>query len=159
MSSTAETILAALQTALAAANGTGSYNYDLSGTGRVQIGRPELLEPDPPRVWIEDWEFGINRQAEGYDAAPKGKDGVALDVTVLGYVAVSSSVSTVGGRKLAATALASDLHRALAANRQIGGALMVNLAVATLDGGALELGDYGVVLASLTFEYQSRAGL
>lgn len=160
MASKIEAVLDALVTRFQVANGIGSYHYDLSATDVVQIGRPEHLAPVAPRVWLEDWDIQVRGIGQGLSGGAEATaEEARLQVDVLGYVAVTDATRRT--RSVAASRLLSDLHRALAASRRLGGTVIY----AQMDGAELDprtlglLGDYAAVVVELQCVWNTRGGL
>lgn len=98
-----------------AVNGTGSYTYDLSATGRVFVaggipdGAPDLC------VWLV--QGSVNAEPAGLGAASLTRWKWTANVAVNGFV--RATADTPYARIVAANKLYADLWRALMANRKL----------------------------------------
>ena len=147
MSATLEGVIDGVKSAIAGIDGTGSYNFDLSGTDLVQIADiPEGAVPYGTRAWI---------QFQGFQSTPDG--------ACLGHYRRTATMSVIGTttdgttekRLDGAAKLLEDFARALESDRTLGG-LVYDLTLTNTDviAGA-ELGIVGpafcAVVLSLTW--------
>lgn len=146
----ATTILEAVLVALRTPNGTGSYNYDLSATGRVQLGDPTNQNPgEVPCVWL------VDTRIEAPEWADLGTRFKTLYVT-LNLFAGGDTAET---RHSSLLALASDIELALSTNPTFG---LSNVepytqgALQTIDG--LGVGYQGYMVGIMAFAVRYFAG-
>jgi hypothetical protein len=129
----------ALATLLAAANGAGSFTYDLSAA--VTIGAPPDTVRASPAVWL--WCDRIR-----FDTDTTIGDYVAVqEIDVIGFVAGADNTPT--ERMRAAERLAHDFHLAIRSDRGLAGTVrdVRFVEVLALDGESTQMGTrYGVCL-------------
>jgi hypothetical protein len=154
----ARVITARVQTVIRAIDGTGPYNFDLSrSTDDVEYG--DVATASLPCVLINAVEV------DSGDSVLLTKYNHTMTIGLTCYVGADSD--SPGDRLLNALDLASDVHRAIAADRVLVGVgtlneLTTRVAVGpgiAFDGASTQLGDMGVVSTSVTIEYRTAGGI
>lgn len=143
MASRTRTILGAIKSAIAGIDGSGSYTYDLSGNGVVQLGVSAGQEARSPAVWI------CLASLESENARTLGRYTRRLSVYVEAWI--SPTVDTPDERICAGADLLNDLCMALEANRSlvVGGSAQVrDLVVRGMSGDGNEVGAPGLAFAA-----------
>ena len=121
------TIATAMTAVLRGIYGTGSYTYDLSGTGQVE--QPALDGPPISRVRpYVAYYLGARQDIRGGAGADLSQYGQTMTVDLVGVVTGGSDP---GAAVHAANNLEADIIRALHASRNLGAAAVHDLSVST----------------------------
>jgi len=121
------TIASALSTVLSGINGSGSYTYDLSGTGQVE--QLDLAGPPISRVRpYVAFYLGGRQDVRGGQGADLSQYGQTLSIDLLGVVTGGSQPGTAVA---AANNLEADIILALHSSRNLGAAAVHDLSVDT----------------------------
>lgn len=121
------TIASALTTILQGINGTGSYTYDLSGTGQVE--QIDLAGPPVSRVRpYVAYYLGARQDIRGGAGADLSQYGQTMTVDLVGVVTGGTDP---GAAVQAANDMEADIIRALHASRNLGAAAVHDLSVST----------------------------
>ena len=120
-------IASAMTTVLQGIDGTGSYTYDLSGTGQI-----EQLDLDGPpisrvRPYVAFY-LGARQDIRGGAGADLSQYGQTMTVDLVGVVTGGSDPGAAGQ---AANNLEADIIRALHGSRNLGAAAVHDLSVST----------------------------
>lgn len=141
-------VLAALRTAIQAADGTGSYTYDLSGTDTVILGEV-----------IDAWKFPqVILFVDRVDIQPLEltTEQHTLTAHAVGYAAVTSD--TASARLDSAADLAQDIHLALRADRSLGGTVIDVQRRSSVSVGESDTGDlFGVCDVQIVVQWVEEA--
>jgi hypothetical protein len=141
---TTRSVLLALKAAVQAADGTGSYVYDLSGTDTVILG--EISDAYKlPQVLI----FVDNVTIEPFELTTER---MRLRVRAVGFV--GDGTDTAEGRLLAAADLQQDILRATRADRSLGGTVIDMQREGSAYVAESETGDlFGVADVTITVQW------
>ena len=121
------TIASALTTILQGIDGTGSYTYDLSGTGQVE--QIDLAGPPVSRVRpYVAYYLGARQDIRGGAGADLSQYGQTMTVDLVGVVTGGTDP---GAAVQAANDMEADIIRALHASRNLGAAAVHDLSVST----------------------------
>ncbi len=145
MASDTRAIVGAVVSALQGIDGTGSYVHDLSGTDRVQIGRPTPESQRLPGCWVAIASLDSEHGPE--------LGGYLRRLVVEVEARAPATADTTSERTLIAADLLDDVAAALEADRSLGGRVNDLL----LTGIALagdEAGIPGVALAMARVEIE-----
>lgn len=151
MGSKARTVLGALKAALQAADGTGGYVYDLSGTDAVRMERGRAENTRLPVV------FMALEGLDGEGAPTLGEYRRTMVVAIEGRVSPESQ--TPEERALAALDLLDDICTALEADRGLGNRVLdIVISGTTVDGDEVGLTNLGIVYAQATIHWDASSG-
>ena len=154
MASRASSIMDYLATQLATINGTGSYTYDLSGTGRIIIGSeaptPAAVSSHPVMCFVTEFRTGT-QPGPSLNAFER-----TMEVEIAAFAATTNDLPL--SRAKAAADLAADIDLALTGTsaRRSGGTGLFRDAVTqsnTRDGNALGFKGCGIAAITVTFTY------
>lgn len=151
MASRTDQILQAIESALIAINGTGSYTNDLSGTDQVTFGRPRPECSRYPAAWIN-----LARLQGGFGFALVDQKRT-LVVEIEGRV--QPSEQTPRSRCLAAIAMLNDFSIALEASAVLQGLTWSMEGDGTwVDGDEVGLLNIGIAYVEVTFSWDQIRG-
>ena len=157
MGSRVRDILSRVKTDLVGINGSGSYNYDLSGTDQVVIAQAM----DPVRVPC------IYIYSDSMDTAQSGGKTIltqydrTLRVMCVGYLAATNDDP--GELHLRTWDMLADMQRALEADRGLGapGSLLcddLELSMVATDGAQVGRPTMGIAVVALTITFRQDSG-
>ena len=152
MASHVRTIMGKVILAFQAINGAGSYSYDFSTTGRVQIGMPTEADGHDIMMWLDIADISSEHGPElgGF------KRTLTIDVMARAKTNSRSEAEQV----LDASDLANEMVIAIEADRGLGGNVNDLIYRTTpLSGSALGFPDRLVVLGEIVITWWANSGV
>ena len=150
MASDLSGIMSALVTAIAAANGAGSYTHNLSGVGQVVWGN---VENPPMNPFVCMWLEGVDAE-HGPDLSSFRR---TIGITGIGWV--GATADTAIAREQAAADLLDDILTAFEVDVSLGGRLWsAKISGQSFDGSGTAWADRGLVIFRLEAWYVKAIG-